>query len=128
MIRPSEFKQSGYVLLLLVCFTIIACSDKDIDRVNDTSNAAEVNPESHTHESSTESDTVIDSNAENTISDEVIKTEFIEIDNIGDDSYSREDDLSDEANAEIIVTMSESDVDYEPVYGGTLKFSTEHTN
>ena len=128
MIRPSEFKQSGYVLLLLICFTIIACSDKDIDRINDTSNAAEVNPESNTHESLIESDTGFDSNAETTISDEVIKTEFIEIDNIGDDSYSSEDGLFDEANAEIVVTMSESDVDYEPVYGGTLKFSTEYTN
>ena len=82
MIRPLEFKQSGYVLLLLICFTIIACSDKDIDRINDTSNAAEVNPESNTHESLIESDTGFDSNAETTISDEVIKTKFIEIDNI----------------------------------------------
>jgi len=131
LIRGLRFKQiDSIALLLIVCVMLLACSNKNINLINSIPTAeSDLNTASSTHEDFIESDSEFDSFNESTIQDETLQSESPEIDNNRSDNADLiEDNFVDQTNSEIILAVDESDLEDNPVYGGTLKFSTEYTN
>ena len=131
MNRTLSFQQFGYVLIsFIMCFTFLACSDRNTDSTVctlDTSYEIDIgsNDEENLLESVTESDSISDT----VIPTEVSNSEVTETNkNTSNVADSIQQDSVDGSISEIVTPFTGIDLDHEPLYGGTLKFSSEYTD
>ena len=131
MNRTLSFEQFGYVLIsFIMCFTFLACSDRNTDStVSALDTSYEIDIDSNDEENLLESATESDSISDTVIPTEVSNSEFTETNkNTSNVADSIQQDSVDGSISEIVTPFTGIDLDHEPLYGGTLKFSSEYTD